>query len=129
MRCFYTTLNFKTNLVAKVEEDYNKIEFNPELKDFVQKMGSLMHNFVPLSTMAIKGNIWYCIKDWQKKNQSSIMVIYTKKPEERMKIAKEFILMIKERMKHMLVDPEGQKELLDKAFEKAWNVYIQYLKG
>ena len=88
----------------------------------------MMHQFLPIPVIAIKGNTWYSIKQWQVNNKMMIESITKMNPQERLKAAKELFVLGKERMLNMLVNPDEQKHLIDEAYEKAWNIYQGYVK-
>jgi len=122
------TLRFDQAKVSQAENDYQKLIISPEVRQLIDQIAQMMQNFLPLSTMAIRGNTWYTIKQWQKKNKMSIAEMPKMNPQERFKLAKELFEIGKEKMTHMLVDPEEQRQILDDVYEKAWKTYEQYVK-
>ena len=122
------TLRFDQAKVKKVEEDYKTLKVSAEQRQLIDQIAQLMQNFLPLSVMAIKGNTWYTVKQWQEENHMTIGEIARMDPPERFKTAKKLFILGKERMKHMLANPEEQKHLIDEVYDKAWKVYEQHVK-
>ena len=112
------TLKFDEVKVTKLEEDFRKITIDSKTRGMIKMAGQLLSKHVPLSEMAIMGNGWYSLKEWQKKNQINIVDAIAKNPKLGGKIIKELLDIGKERMKRMLKDPEEQEELLDEAYGK-----------
>ena len=125
---FQITLRFDQAKVTQAEEDYKKLTITPDVRQLIDQIAQMMQNFLPLSLMAIRGNTWYTIKQWQQQNKMSIAEMPKMNPQQRFKLAKELFETGKERMTHMLADPEGQKQLLDEVYDKAWKAYEQYVK-
>ena len=125
---FEITLKFDQAKVTQAENDYKKLTISPDVRQLIEQIAQMMQNFLPISAMAVKGNTWYTIKQWQQKSKLSIAEMPKMNPQERFKLAEELFEIGKERMAHMLVDPEGQKELIDEVYDKAWKTYEQYVK-
>ena len=121
------TLKLDAKKVSQAEEEYKKLKITPEQRQLIDQIAQMMQQFVPIPVMAIKGNTWLSIKQWQTNNKMMIESITKMNPEQRLKSAKELFDLGKERMVNMLANPEEQKNLLDEAYEKAWNVYQQHV--
>jgi len=122
------TLRFDQAKVTQVENDYKKLTISQDQRQLIDQIAQMMQNFLPLSLMAIRGNTWYTIKEWQQKHKMSISEIAQMEPRKRFELAKDLFVLGKERMIHMLADPEEQKGILDEVYEKAWKTYEQYVK-
>ena len=120
-------LNFDEEKVAKLEEDFQKIDIDEESKNMVKAAAQLLSTYVPISEMAIMGNGWLSLTEWQVKNKTTIMDAMIGASPERMKeIFTELNDIGRRRMMLMLEDPEGQKELLDEAFDKVLKFFTEY---
>ncbi len=125
---FKITLKFDLKKVQEAEDEYKKLTITPEQRQLIEQIAQMMQNLLPLSVMAIKGNTWYSIKEWQVNNKMKITEIAQINPHDRLKKAKELFLLGKERTCSMLANPEEQKHLIEEAYQKAWNIYEQYTK-
>ncbi len=128
MKVSNITLKFDQAKVTQAENDYKKLTISPEVRQLIEQIAQMMQNFLPISAMAVKGNTWYTIKQWQQKSKMSIAEMPKMNPQERFRLAKELFEIGKERMAHMLVDPEGQKELIEEVYDNVWKTYEQYVK-
>jgi hypothetical protein len=121
------TLKFNEEDVKKAEKDYKKLNLDKFQREAIDKIALLMDHFLDLKLNAIKGSMWLTIRQWQEANQKNISVIGSlpRKAQEQALI--ELISLGKERIKKMMVDPEGQRENLDTAFQgvvEAVKIYI-----
>ena len=121
------SLKFDNEKVKKLEEDYSKIQVSPSQRAMVDQISRLLEPFLPLSLMAIKGNAWFSIKQWQEENKCSLEDIEKMPPQDRGKAAMDLFNLGKERVVRLLVHPdEEQKRLIDEAYAKGIKVYEQY---
>jgi len=77
--------------------------------------------------MAIQGNAMFTLRDWQQKNHEKAAKISEMPMEKKLQVAKEITDYGKERMKKLLAYPEKHKELIDKAYNEAWKIYVEQL--
>ncbi len=87
----------------------------------------LMKQFLPLSLMAVKGSMWITIKEWQLKNKITIADLSPMPLEKRMKAIEDLITLGRIKLSRMLVDPEGQKDILKQAFDKATEMALKVM--
>jgi hypothetical protein len=111
-------LKFDAVKVSKLEEDFRKIELDSQTRNMIKNAGKLLGQYVPLSEMAIMGNGWYSLQEWQVQNKTHIFEAIMKDPSQFVRIMKELMDIGKRRMKKLLENPEEQDALLDEAFDK-----------
>ena len=111
-------LKFDAVKVSKLEEDFRKIELDSQTRNMIKNAGKFLGQYVPLSEMAIMGNGWYSLQEWQVQNKTHIFEAIMKDPSQFVRIMKELMDIGKRRMKKLLENPEEQDALLDEAFDK-----------
>ena len=111
-------LKFDQVKVTKLEEDFRKINLDSQTRNMIKNAGKLLAQHVPLSEMAIMGNGWYSLQEWQVQNQTTIFDAVMEDPKQFGRIMKELMDIGKRRMKKLLENPEEQDALLDEAFGK-----------
>jgi len=121
-------LKFDELKVSKLEEDFRKITLDSQTRKMIKNAGKLLAQHVPLSEMAIMGNGWYSLQEWQVKNQTRIFDAIMKDPSQFKNIMKELMDIGKRRMKKLLLDPEEQDALLDEAFGKVLEFWGKNVK-
>ena len=114
---------FNEEKVRESEFEFKKITLRPEQKVMVQRIAELMSEFIPLSVMALKGNCWLSLVEWQTTNKKVTQDITAMSQEERLATIKEIFEYSKNRLKKMLIQPNEQEIQLDEAFEKAFEFY------
>ena len=77
--------------------------------------------------MAIQGNAMFTMRDWQEKNHEIAAKISEMPMEKKLQVAKKITDLGKARMKKLLAFPEKHKELIDKAYDEAWKIYVEQL--
>ncbi len=121
-------IRFKEKDVEELEEKFTKIEIDKSTRNLINQSAKFLIRFIPISEMAMKGNIWRTIKQWQIDNKKIIGDITALPLDEQNEITKDLFARGKELMKRMLVNPEEQKELLDKAYDEAYKFYLELAK-
>jgi len=119
---------FDKEKVEQVEKDFSKLELTPGSKGIITQSAQLLSQFLPLSVTAIKGNTWYVLKEWQMETKQTLAEAVTNNPDGLIDIVKVLFQRGKERTKKLLVNPEEQQELIDDAFDKAYDLYLSYAK-
>ena len=119
---------FDETKVKEVEKNFNKIELTPAQRGIITQSAQLLSQFLPLSEMAIKGNTWYVIKEWQNETKQTMADMAKMTGEEMLVIVKELFSKGKERTKRLLINPEEQQDIIDEAYEKAYDLYLSYAK-
>lgn len=123
-----TELNFQKEKVEQVVQDFKKLTLSTHQKESVNKISMLMKQFLPLKMNAIKGSMWLTIKKWQSIHGKPLADLSKMTNEKRIEAVKELISMGREQTMKMLIDPDGQKELLDDAFEKATKMALDVME-
>ena len=123
-----TELNFQKEKVEQVVQDFKKLTLSAHQKESVNKISMLMKQFLPLKMNAIKGSMWLTIKKWQSSHGKPLADLSKMTNEKRIEAVKELISMGREQTMKMLIDPDGQKELLDDAFEKATKMALDVME-
>ena len=119
---------FDKKKVEEVEKDFRKLELTPGSKGIITQSAQLLSQFLPLSVTAIKGNTWYVLKEWQVETKQTLAEAVTQNPEKLSEIVNILFQRGKERTKKLLVNPGEKQELIDNAFDKAYELYLSYAK-
>ena len=120
-------IEFKPTAENELEEDYRTVKLSPEQQRSIKLLSEILAKRLPLSSMAIQGNAMFTMRDWQEKNHEKAAKISELPMEEKLKVAREITDYGKERMKKLLAYPEKHKELIDKAYDEAWQIYVEQL--
>ena len=120
-------IKFKPTAENELEEDYRTVKLSPEQERSIKILSDILAKRLPLSSMAIQGNAMFTMRDWQEKNHEKAAKISELPMEEKLKVAREITDYGKERMKKLLAYPEKHKELIDKAYDEAWQIYVEQL--
>jgi hypothetical protein len=120
-------IKFKPSAQAELEEDYRTVSLSPEQQRSIKILSDILAQRLPLSSMAIQGNAMFTMRDWQQKNHEKAATISSLPMQDKLKIAKEITDYGKDRMKKLLAHPEKHKELIDKAYDEAWKIYVEQL--
>jgi hypothetical protein len=117
---------FDEQKVKEVEKDFNKIELTPGQKGIIGQSAQLLSQFLPLSVMAIKGNTWFVIKEWQNDTKQTMADMAKMTPEEMLKTVQDLFERGKKRMRKLLINPDEQQQVVDEAYQKAYELYLEY---
>lgn len=120
-------IKFKSSAEKELEEDYHTVKLSPEQQRSIKFLSEILAERLPLSSMAIQGNAMFTMRDWQQKNHEKAAKISEMPMEKKLQVAKEITDYGKERMKKLLAHPEKHKELIDKAYNEAWKIYVEQL--
>jgi hypothetical protein len=120
-------IKFKLTAEKELEEEYYNVKLSPEQERSIKILSEILAKQLPLSSMAIQGNARFTMRDWQQKNHEIAANISKMPMEKKLKVAKEITDYGKERMKKLLAFPEKHKELIDKAYDEAWQIYVEQL--
>lgn len=120
-------IKFKSTAEKELEEDYNNVKLSPEQQRSIKILSDILAERLPLSSMAIQGNAMFTMREWQQNNHEKAAMISELPMEKKLQVAKEITDYGKERMKKLLAYPEKHKELIDKAYNEAWRVYVEQL--
>ena len=120
-------IEFKPTAENELEEVYHTVKLSPEQQRSIKLLSEILAKRLPLSSMAIQGNAMFTIRDWQQKNHEKAASISELPMEEKLKVAREITDYGKERMKKLLAYPEKHKELIDEAYDEAWQIYVEQL--
>jgi len=121
-------LKFKDSEVNKVIDDFKKIKMEPFQKELVQNIAMLLKQFIPLPKMAIKGSMWFTIKEWQVQHEKTLSELDTMPYQEMKKAVTELIKLGRDKIKKMLANPEEQENLLNDTFDKVIKVAEEGIK-
>ena len=121
-------LKFKDSEVNKVIDDFKKIKMEPFQKELVQNIAMLLKQFIPLPKMAIKGSMWFTIKEWQVQHEKTLSELDTMPYQEMKKAVTELIQLGRDKIKKMLANPEEQENLLNDTFDKVIKVAEEGIK-
>jgi len=120
-------IEFKSTAENELEEDYRTVKLSSEQERSIKLLSDILAKRLPLSSMAIQGNAMFTMRDWQEKNHEKAAKISELPMGEKLKVAREITDYGKERMKKLLAYPEKHKELIDKAYDEAWQIYVEQL--
>ncbi|MHA2179897.1 MAG: hypothetical protein ACXAAH_00585 [Promethearchaeota archaeon] len=120
-------IKFKPSAEVELEQDYRTVNLSPEQQHSIKVLSEILSQRLPLSSMAIQGNAMFTMRDWQQKNHERAATISSLPMLEKLQIAKEITILGKERMKKLLAHPEKHRELIDKAYDEAWQIYVEQL--
>jgi len=120
-------IKFKPSAENELEEDYQTVNLSPEQQRSIKILSEILAQRLPLSSMAIQGNAMFTMRDWQQKNHEKASGISSLPMREKLQIAKEITNIGKERMKKLLAHPEKHEALIDKAYNEAWQIYVEQL--
>ena len=120
-------IEFKPTAQNELEEDYRTVKLSPEQQRSIKMLSEILAQRLPLSSMAIQGNAMFTMRDWQQKNHEKAANISSLPMEEKLRVAREITEYGKERMKKLLAYPEKHKMLIDKAYDEAWQIYVEQL--
>ena len=120
-------IKFKSTAEKDLEADYHTVKLSPEQERSIKILSEILSKRLPLSSMAIQGNARFTMRDWQEKNHQVAAKISEMPMEKKLQVAKEITDLGKERMKMLLAFPEKHKMLIDKAYDEAWQMYVEEL--
>ncbi len=120
-------IEFKPTAENELEEDYRTLKLSSEQERSIKLLSDILAKQLPLSSMAIQGNAMFTMRDWQQKNHEKAASISSLPMEEKLRVAREITEYGKERMKKLLAYPEKHKMLIDKAYDEAWQIYVEQL--
>lgn len=107
--------------------DYIRIKFNPVQLKLIQDLSKRLCELMNISKIAMRGIIWFALREWQMKHNNTIAEITCMPLNERIIAAKEIFNNCKRRMKEMLNEPKDQNELLlDIIFERSFKFFMEY---
>ena len=121
------SIKFKSSAEKELEADYHTVNISPEQQRSIKILSEILSKRLPLSSMAIQGNAMFTMRDWQEKNHEIAAKISEMPMEKKLQVAKDITNLGKERMKKLLAFPEKHKELIDKAYDEAWTIYVEQL--
>ena len=121
------SIKFRSSAEKELEADYHTVNISPEQRRSIKVLSEILSKRLPLSSMAIQGNAMFTMRDWQEKNHEIAAKISEMPMEKKLQVAKEITDLGKERMKKLLSFPEKHKELIDKAYDEAWKIYVEQL--
>ncbi|KKK43404.1 hypothetical protein LCGC14_1308920 [marine sediment metagenome] len=121
------SIKFRSSAEKELEADYHTVNISPEQRRSIRVLSEILSKRLPLSSMAIQGNAMFTMRDWQEKNHEIAAKISEMPMEKKLQVAKEITDLGKERMKKLLSFPEKHKELIDKAYDEAWKIYVEQL--
>ena len=121
------SIKFKSSAEKELEADYHTVNISPEQQRSIKVLSEILSKRLPLSSMAIQGNAMFTMRDWQEKNHEIAAKISEMPMEKKLQVAKEITDLGKARMKKLLAFPEKHKELIDKAYDEAWKIYVEQL--
>ena len=120
-------VQFKSSAENELEQDYRTVQLSPEQQHSIKILSELLAQRLPLSSMAIQGNAMFTMRDWQEKNHEKAATISSLPMREKLQLAKEITDLGKDRMKKLLANPEKHRELIDKAYDEVWQIYVEQL--
>ena len=121
------SIKFKSSAEKELEADYHTVNISPEQQRSIKILSEILSKRLPLSSMAIQGNAMFTMRDWQEKNHEIAAKISEMPMEKKLQVAKKITDLGKARMKKLLAFPEKHKELIDKAYDEAWKIYVEQL--
>lgn len=108
------------------EGQLNSIVADSIQKKIIDDFGTIISKEIPISKMAIKGYLWWALKEWQKLHGMTILDTETgvgSTPDERIKQATEILNTFKSQIIDSIKD---DLEALNKGITNALNHYIKY---
>ncbi|MFX1274842.1 MAG: hypothetical protein ACFFBP_14660 [Promethearchaeota archaeon] len=116
-------LIFNKKIIKEAENDFKKINLTKIARENLDQTAQIFAQYLPISEMALKGFILYCMQEYQVKNKIDLSSFYDSTPEEKKKIIGSMAELLQARLTKLLIKPE-QKPILDNAF----NEVIKFLK-
>ncbi len=121
------TIKFKETAENELEEYYRNVKLSPEQQRSIKILSEILAKRLPLSSMAIQGNATFTMREWQQNNHELAASISELPIQKKLQVAKEITILGKDRMKKLLAYPEKHKDLIDKAYDEAWQIYVEQL--
>lgn len=121
-------IDFNEESLKIAEKDFQKIKITKQQSIIIRELTNFFSKFINISELAMKGILWNSMREWQLKHNKTIAEVWTMPIEKQLYIVKEFISLVKKKLKNMLKDPKEESELLlDVAFEKSFKLYLGYV--
>jgi hypothetical protein len=123
-------VNLNKEALEHIQRDYVKVILNPIQLKFIQIFSNRLCELIKIPVLAMRGLIWYALREWQMKNNKTISEIANCSNHERLLSGKEIFDISKRRLKEILSNPDKQNEIdmLDVIFEQAFKYYMNYLQ-
>ena len=114
------SFGFDKEKVKKVENDFSKIELDPETRAVITPITQILTKYISMSELAMRGFLSYAMRDYQEEHQSKVLLLNELKNQslqEQQKYFQEFGQCVLKRLSAVLKAPED-KERLKKAIEE-----------
>ncbi|MBN1803177.1 MAG: hypothetical protein JW891_16825 [Candidatus Lokiarchaeota archaeon] len=120
-------INLQPNFTKELEYYYKVLHLSNYQKKIIKEFSKILSEYLPLSDAAIRGLFWRVLADYQVVHKEDLNEERKKgnvTPAIRIEGLKMILSLIRNKLKGILTDPK-QEPLLDEAFEKVLNYYIE----
>ncbi|OLS12144.1 MAG: hypothetical protein RBG13Loki_4210 [Promethearchaeota archaeon CR_4] len=120
-------LEFNKTEVDKVEKDFSKVQFSPEMRGILTGAAQLLAQFLPISVLALKGFISMALRDTQLQEKVDMANFMQLPRETKLKLDKIMYDFLYEKLAKVLVRPE-QRKLLKESLETGREYGSKFMK-
>ncbi len=104
------------------EFQYKQLTLAPGQRQIVEGIGAVITKYLDIRPMAIRGFIWFSIREWQMKNKRKIEELQNSTPEDRIQSVGYMFGLLKEKLIRILVN-KADKEIIENAVDNAFQFY------
>ena len=113
---------FSTTALDDSEFQYKQLTLAPGQRQIVEGIGAVITKYLDIRPMAIRGFIWFSIREWQMKNKRKIEELQSSTPEDRIESVGFMFDLLKQKLIRILVS-RSDKEVIENAVDNAFQFY------
>ena len=117
------THSFVSSTLKEAEIDLNKIQITPYQRQMVVDIAKVIHEFIPISELALRGFVLRSVKEFQLKYKITPKEIADRSPLERKEAMKIGFSILEEQLARVLRN-QSDRSILKEAMNKAFEYYV-----
>lgn len=114
--------DFTKNSIEEATEIYNNVNLEPIQRKVVETFGSILHNYISIMEIALRGFALRGIRNWQIAEKKTVGEIMTMAPNDRINAVEKMTQFVYETLKQVVRDSAKHPQI-KKGIESFMDVY------